>query len=750
MDAQSGATDPSLLCLKCRMIGHVVDDCASSSWSPEFDWFFSSARMAMDFGNAASTAPHQQFCRRCQDLDVLQLLHEDIPWVSLNDLGQAARDGSELIRNIGLTGSIEFRKDCPLCCCLFAMTPNPSSPTQEILLLPHWTMNRLTGEKGADMDREEKRQYAKCLLVALKPSSVDLTFSTRVHRGDALCILEGDDADLATTLGGRQVSSRSLNTTVIQEWLDTCSRLHGAHCSPVYTEDLHDIRLIDVLDREVVRYPGHSCDYVALSYVWGGITQQSFQLGSSLSPGSLPQTIEDAMACVRILGKRYLWVDLVCIDQFNEQDKRNQIGKMWSIYRGAYVTLVALSGESANAGLPRLGSNMHFHSQLTCHVGGKRLVGLMPTLSQQIWVSPWGKRAWTLQEAMLSPRCLYFSDHQLYFECNAMQCCESLNQARSWAHSLCRDSNPTQEGWISWMMAQNGPGCLKNPLDAPSQRLDHYGAKVILYSFRTMTNDADALNAFLGVLQRLETMYEDGFFWGLPIADFQWALLWYSQSPPTRRERFPTWSWAGWKAGVWPGEPIDITQPHRYPVPLHIWRMIKDKLMEVFKSPQEPVEGPGADLETPFRNDPINTVARSGLKAPEFDISQYPRAEDDGYLFVEAIVFQFIPEWSHPVYRKRRHGEFELFLFDVRGTRCALSIISTDREIRAESAVQTQQRFILLARDRSKGLVFHHLLLVHDKEGVAVRGTALQLLVPEDHLEILEDLHPQKQYIVLA
>lgn len=49
--------------------------------------------------------------------------------------------------------------------------------------------------------------------------------------------------------------------------------------------------------------------------------------------------------------------------------------------------------------------------QLTCCIKGRRLVGTMPTLSQQTWVCPWSHRAWTLQEAMLSPRCLYFSDH---------------------------------------------------------------------------------------------------------------------------------------------------------------------------------------------------------------------------------------------------------------------------------------------------------------------------------------------------
>ena len=309
---QVEAAGGSSLCLKCRSVGHIVNDCPLPTWSSEDEWFFSSARMAMS-SIVVSNSSQQELCGRCQELDVLSFLHEDIPWKSWNDLDQAAENGSNLIRSIGKTGLIQFKDNCPLCWCLFAMTPNPSSPTQEVLILPDWTMHRLTGEDEGDMDTEEKRQYAKCLLVALKSSALHGPFSAMAHLGDALCIMEGDDAGYATTLGGRLVDSRSLNTGVIEEWLSTCLRLHGPHCSPVYTEDLQGIRLIDVLEpRKIINYPERGCEYVALSYVWGGVAQKSFSLGSIL--GRLPQTIEDAIACVRILGKRYLWVDSVCID----------------------------------------------------------------------------------------------------------------------------------------------------------------------------------------------------------------------------------------------------------------------------------------------------------------------------------------------------------------------------------------------------------------------------------------------------
>ena len=316
----------------------------------------------MDWTDTWSST-QQELCRRCQDLDVLSLLHEDIPWKSADDLNQAAQEGSNLIRSLGMTGSIQFKHNCPLCCCLFAMTPNPISAAQETLIFHDWTINRLSGNNGTDLDTVETLQYAKCLLVALKPSSVVGTFSILAHNSDALCIMEGDDADYATTMGGRLVESCSFNTRVIKEWLSTCLRLHGPCCTPVYTEALQGIRLIDVMEPcKVINYPETGCEYVALSYVWGGVAQKSFRLGSTLL--RLPQTIEDAIACVRILGKQYLWVDSVCIDHLDAKDKRDQIGRMSSVYHGAYITLIALSCSSAETGLPRFASRGHFAPSL--------------------------------------------------------------------------------------------------------------------------------------------------------------------------------------------------------------------------------------------------------------------------------------------------------------------------------------------------------------------------------------------------
>ena len=340
-------TEHVLLCLKCRGRGHNVEHCTSEVWEPELGWMFSQARRSVDLGNVC-TSTDQVNCPRCESLDLIQLLESRPPWNSQSELSEAFEEGNESIRNLGKTGSIQFWADCPVCCSLFAIVHNPSSSEQEVLLLPDWTICRVSGELGIKMDGPEKRDYATCLLSVLKPSSISLSVPVVAHRGDALCVVE-DDIGPQRTLGGRRINSREINVNLVLSWIDSCMKRHDEVCAPVPTKDLEEVRFIEVGTRQVVEYPGPDCEYIALSYVWGDVTQNNYKLGDILN--ALPRTLEEALPFTKKLGKRYLWVDSLCIDQSDELEKIDQINRMWSIYRGAHITIIVLSGTSADAGL---------------------------------------------------------------------------------------------------------------------------------------------------------------------------------------------------------------------------------------------------------------------------------------------------------------------------------------------------------------------------------------------------------------
>jgi hypothetical protein len=89
-----------------------------------------------------------------------------------------------------------------------------------------------------------------------------------------------------------------------------------------------------------------------------------------------------------------------------------------------------------------------------------------------------------------------------------------------------------------------------------------YCRHVEAYSARNLTNGADILNAFQGVLHMMEPHLHTEFCWGLPLSVFDGALLWSGAGNLTRRMDkkaprldaesvlFPSWSWAGWKGAV--------------------------------------------------------------------------------------------------------------------------------------------------------------------------------------------------------
>lgn len=64
---------------------------------------------------------------------------------------------------------------------------------------------------------------------------------------------------------------------------------------------LKQIKLVNVETPQIVMCRPDGCDYIALSYMWGGVEQPSHKLGEILP--TVPATLEDAMIVVRNLGK---------------------------------------------------------------------------------------------------------------------------------------------------------------------------------------------------------------------------------------------------------------------------------------------------------------------------------------------------------------------------------------------------------------------------------------------------------------
>ena len=369
----------------------------------------------------------------------------------------------------------------------------------------------------------------------------------------------------------RSTASDRVDVRRIKYWLDDCKVYHGSACLPIAREDLDSdgFRVIDVKRHCIVATPP-GCKYLALSYCWGDVSgKEHLRLTSANfaqlhTPGELsidnvrvPATIRDAIYLTECLDYKYLWVDALCIVQDNRAEKEVQLNIMDQLYRSATLTIVAAAGGDVWSGLPGVLPGSRSNLQSTESGDGITIVTALTDYVGAVARAAWSKRAWTLQERNLSPRLLVFTPRQVFWECNKAAWSEELQLE-------CFDRQTRFELHHRNVMFKKPP-----PTLSPIQR---YALLLWQYTPRQLTNQYDALNAVQGLLNDLEPVFPEGFFWGLPESIFDTALLWalcdfgiFQQAPTPRRAMFPSWCWAGWQGGASfsVGSPFDSTFQER-------------------------------------------------------------------------------------------------------------------------------------------------------------------------------------------
>lgn len=65
----------------------------------------------------------------------------------------------------------------------------------------------------------------------------------------------------------------------------------------------------------------------------------------------LPKTFAEAMRVSTFVGVHYLWIDSLCIFQDSVDDWRMEASTMANVYRNSFLTISAVSGRNAGAGL---------------------------------------------------------------------------------------------------------------------------------------------------------------------------------------------------------------------------------------------------------------------------------------------------------------------------------------------------------------------------------------------------------------
>lgn len=349
----------------------------------------------------------------------------------------------------------------------------------------------------------------------------------------------------------RFLQDGSVDVSQISKWLDRCQEEHGATCPTNRAENETRMRLINVVDCRLIE-AYEPLPYFALSYVWGQAeslqttlanVEELSRRGALEGHQGLCKVVVDAMNLVRSLGYRYLWVDALCIVQDDYKRKPALLGQMGEIYRRALLTIIAMSGSDATTGLAGIGPDSRPPIwTLTTPYQDYNVLCTPPPLSELINSSWYDTRAWTFQERLLSTRCLYVSDQQMYFQC----------QSSVWQEDALDLGTPDKVNPL-----------LGGPITATSSTwadfFEAYMLLVKLYTKKNLTYSSDILDAFQGIATSLTKRLSSGFVNGLPEAVFDIALLWrpVRKPRPTRRKAFvsrtsstlqhhPSWCWSGW------------------------------------------------------------------------------------------------------------------------------------------------------------------------------------------------------------
>lgn len=230
---------------------------------------------------------------------------------------------------------------------------------------------------------------------------------------------------------------------LVRQWLDDCDHKHGKCKRSTRTGDdtvRLPTRLVDVggANDSIVKIwettLEDSGDWIALSHRWGekkhhfSTTRANLQEHlRGINIERLPATFRDAVLVTRALGRRYLWIDSLCVIQGEDGDFKSEAKRMEDVYSGAYCVIAASRASNHADGFLKAREHRDY-------------VGIIPegrsktpvyicqnidNFKQHVLEGPLNRRGWVLQEHALARRTVFFTEYQMYFECSDGIRCET-------------------------------------------------------------------------------------------------------------------------------------------------------------------------------------------------------------------------------------------------------------------------------------------------------------------------------------
>ena len=310
--------------------------------------------------------------------------------------------------------------------------------------------------------------------------------------------------------------------------------------------------------------------YFTLSHCWGQLefmtlTEENLsEVQTRIDITRLTSTFREAIEMTMRLGIRYIWIDSLCIIQNSNEDWRRESRLMGDVYQNALCNIGATKAKNGNDGLfseralfsirPCVVESSWYHSKFW-PVSKKRALNL--TTSSQWDIdserSPLLKRAWAVQEQILSRRMLHFGEDQMSWECLEVKTNET-----SWHGSTISGGKMS----LDRDMPMHNPIPMYAVTDAAAVDYNIWGGVVTTYSACDLTfPEKDKFVAISGIARNL--CVGDTYLAGLWKNDLPSQLNWMtgSQTTQCRRPsnwRAPSWSWASIDGPVFHQSPFKL------------------------------------------------------------------------------------------------------------------------------------------------------------------------------------------------
>ncbi|KAL2109836.1 hypothetical protein VUR80DRAFT_1920 [Thermomyces stellatus] len=380
------------------------------------------------------------------------------------------------------------------------------------------------------------------------------------------------DAELPHFGDGPARSTKSAETLALaRRWITSCTADHQRCNSSTTGKGPYPTRLLDCGTAD----GGETCrlvetsttaingPYMTLSHCWGQAdclkltTENYCQFLDEIPLPLLPQLYQDAVYITRSLGVRYLWVDALCIIQRGDKsrDWQHEVTLMHKVYSNSFCNISPTVAPDSNHSMFAVRDpDLVYPQSVNVSVNGTTTSHTV--LNANFWNtevsrSRLNKRAWVLQERLLSPRVLHFGRRQVLWECQEKDACE-----------LYPDGVPTgifQSNSLPKNLTSGHDAATEETGDVAVAKYRSWTQIVRAYSACDLTFPGDKLVALSGVAKTMAKILRDEYVAGMwrryLERDILWSVSWcrVKNTTGSMAYRAPSWSWASVDAEVNPG-----------------------------------------------------------------------------------------------------------------------------------------------------------------------------------------------------